>query len=74
MIDAAKIIDFEYRYREADLEELATPFLDIQKPLCDTQGSRSTARGWFHFHPRSGTEAKSRLPFAVLTKQRTGAK
>ena len=73
VIDAAKIMKLKYEFPEADLEELAAPFLDIRKrvvrfPTVKTHQARLIA-----ISTTSGTGSEV-TPFAVLTDKVRGRK
>ncbi len=73
VIDAAKIMKLKYEFPEADLEELAAPFLDIRKrvvrfPTVKTRQARLIA-----ISTTSGTGSEV-TPFAVLTDKVRGRK
>jgi acetaldehyde dehydrogenase / alcohol dehydrogenase len=44
VIDAAKIMKLKYEFPEADLEELAAPFLDIRKRVVRFPTEKRTTR------------------------------
>jgi acetaldehyde dehydrogenase/alcohol dehydrogenase len=73
VIDAAKIMKLKYESPDADLQELASPFLDIRKrvvrfPAPKTEGIRLVA-----VPTTSGTGSEV-TPFAVLTDKAAGRK
>jgi acetaldehyde dehydrogenase/alcohol dehydrogenase len=73
VIDAAKIMKLKYESPDADLQELAAPFLDIRKrvvrfPTAQTGGIRLVAA------PTTSGTGSEVTPFAVLTDKAAGRK
>ena len=73
MIDAAKIMKLKYESPEADLEELAAPFLDLRKRVIEYPKGESSAGTPDGDSTTSGTGSEV-TPFAVLTDKDRGRK
>ncbi len=70
VIDAAKIMKLKYESPEADLEELAAPFLDLRKRVVEYPTAKVNRARLIATPTTSGTGSEV-TPFAVLTdKQR----
>jgi acetaldehyde dehydrogenase/alcohol dehydrogenase len=71
IIDAAKIMKLKYESPEADLAELAAPFLDIRKRVVEypTEAQRSRRVCLIAVSTTSGTGSEV-TPFAVMTSGR----
>jgi acetaldehyde dehydrogenase / alcohol dehydrogenase len=69
VIDAAKIMKLQYESPEADLEELAAPFLDIRKRVVEFPGEAQKSRRvrLVAISTTSGTGSEV-TPFAVMTR------
>ena len=72
VIDAAKIMKLKYDSTDADLDELAAPFLDIRKRVVRFPADASRAR-LIAISTTSGTGSEV-TPFAVLTDKVSGRK
>jgi acetaldehyde dehydrogenase/alcohol dehydrogenase len=72
VIDAAKIMKLKYDSPDADLDELAAPFLDIRKRVVRFPADASRAR-LIAISTTSGTGSEV-TPFAVLTDKVSGRK
>ncbi|MGA2580819.1 MAG: bifunctional acetaldehyde-CoA/alcohol dehydrogenase [Bryobacteraceae bacterium] len=72
VIDAAKIMKLKYDSPDADLDELAAPFLDIRKRVVRFPADASRAR-LIAISTTSGTGSEV-TPFAVLTDKVRGRK
>ena len=71
VIDAAKIMKLKYESPEADLEELAAPFLDIRKRVVQYPTGKVSHARLIAMSTTSGTGSEV-TPFAVLsTRART---
>ena len=71
VIDAAKIMKLKYESPEADLEELAAPFMDIRKRVVEYPTEKVNRARLIAIPTTSGTGSEV-TPFAVLSI-RTGA-
>ena len=66
VIDAAKIMKLKYESPEADLEELAAPFLDLRKRVVEFPTEKVNRIRLIAISTTSGTGSEV-TPFAVLT-------
>ena len=73
MIDAAKIMKLKYESPEADLEELAAPFLDIRKRVVQYPTEKVNRSRLIAISTTSGTGSEV-TPFAVLFDKERGRK
>ena len=73
VIDAAKIMKLKYESPEADLEELAGPFLDLRKRVVQYPTEKVTQARLIAISTTSGTGSEV-TPFAVLTNKEQGRK
>jgi acetaldehyde dehydrogenase/alcohol dehydrogenase len=73
VIDAAKIMKLKYEFPEADLEELAAPFLDIRKRVVRFPTDKTNHARLIAISTTSGTGSEV-TPFAVLTDKVRGRK
>jgi acetaldehyde dehydrogenase/alcohol dehydrogenase len=73
VIDAAKIMKLKYESPEADLEELAAPFLDLRKRVVEYPTEKTNRARLIAISTTSGTGSEV-TPFAVLTDQERGRK
>jgi acetaldehyde dehydrogenase/alcohol dehydrogenase len=73
MIDAAKIMKLKYESPEADLEELAAPFLDIRKRVVQYPTEKINSSRLIAISTTSGTGSEV-TPFAVLFDKERGRK
>lgn len=73
IIDAAKIMKLKYESPDADLQELAAPFLDLRKRVAEYPKERVTRARLIAISTTSGTGSEV-TPFAVLTDQGRGRK
>ena len=73
VIDAAKIMKLKYESPEADLEELAAPFLDLRKRVVQYPTEKVNRARLVAVSTTSGTGSEV-TPFAVLTDKERGRK
>ncbi len=73
VIDAAKIMKLKYESPEADLEELAAPFLDLRKRVVQYPTEKVNRARLMAISTTSGTGSEV-TPFAVLTDKEHGRK
>jgi acetaldehyde dehydrogenase/alcohol dehydrogenase len=73
VIDAAKIMKLKYESPEADLEELAAPFLDIRKRVVQYPTEKINHSRLIAISTTSGTGSEV-TPFAVMTDKERGVK
>ncbi len=73
VIDAAKIMKLKYESPEADLEELAAPFMDIRKRVVEYPTEKVNRARLIAISTTSGTGSEV-TPFAVLTDKARGRK
>jgi acetaldehyde dehydrogenase/alcohol dehydrogenase len=73
VIDAAKIMKLKYQSPEADLYELASPFLDIRKRVVQYPAGKDHPTRLVAISTTSGTGSEV-TPFAVFTDKLTGRK
>ncbi len=73
VLDAAKIMKLKYESPEADLEELAAPFLDIRKRVVQYPSEKVNSARLIAISTTSGTGSEV-TPFAVLTDKERGRK
>lgn len=73
VIDAAKIMKLKYESPEADLEELAAPFMDIRKRVVEYPTQKINRARLVAISTTSGTGSEV-TPFAVLTDKERGRK
>jgi acetaldehyde dehydrogenase / alcohol dehydrogenase len=73
VIDAAKIMKLKYESPEADLEELAAPFLDLRKRVVEYPTKKVNVARLIAISTTSGTGSEV-TPFAVLTDKERGRK
>ncbi|HEY2118034.1 MAG TPA: bifunctional acetaldehyde-CoA/alcohol dehydrogenase [Candidatus Acidoferrum sp.] len=73
VIDAAKIMKLKYQSPEADLEELAMPFLDLRKRVVEYPTAKAIRVRLIAISTTSGTGSEV-TPFAVLTDKERGRK
>jgi acetaldehyde dehydrogenase/alcohol dehydrogenase len=73
VIDAAKIMKLKYESPEADLEELAAPFMDIRKRVVEYPTEKIHHARLVAISTTSGTGSEV-TPFAVLSDKERGRK
>jgi len=73
VIDAAKIMKLKYESPDADLEELAAPFLDLRKRVVEYPTEKINRVRLIAISTTSGTGSEV-TPFAVLTDKERGRK
>ena len=73
VIDAAKIMKLQYEFPDADLEELAAPFLDIRKRVVQYPTEKKNHARLIAISTTSGTGSEV-TPFAVMTDKERGFK
>ena len=73
IIDAAKIMKLKYESPEADLEELAAPFLDLRKRVVQYPTQKTNRARLIAIPTTSGTGSEV-TPFAVFTDKARGRK
>jgi len=73
VIDAAKIMKLKYESPDADLEELAAPFMDIRKRVVEYPTERVHRTRLIAISTTSGTGSEV-TPFAVLSDKARGRK
>jgi acetaldehyde dehydrogenase / alcohol dehydrogenase len=73
VIDAAKIMKLKYESPDADLEELAAPFMDIRKRVVEYPTERINRARLIAISTTSGTGSEV-TPFAVLSDKARGRK
>jgi acetaldehyde dehydrogenase / alcohol dehydrogenase len=73
VIDAAKIMKLKYESPDADLEELAAPFMDIRKRVIEYPTEKIHRARLIAISTTSGTGSEV-TPFAVLSDKERGRK
>jgi acetaldehyde dehydrogenase/alcohol dehydrogenase len=73
VIDAAKIMKLKYESPQADLEELAAPFLDLRKRVVQYPTEKTNHSQLIAISTTSGTGSEV-TPFAVLIDKERGRK
>ena len=73
VIDAAKIMKLKYESPQADLEELAAPFLDLRKRVVQYPTEKVHSARLIAISTTSGTGSEV-TPFAVLIDKKQGRK
>jgi acetaldehyde dehydrogenase/alcohol dehydrogenase len=73
VIDAAKIMKLKYESPQADLEELAAPFLDLRKRVVQYPTEKTNHAQLIAISTTSGTGSEV-TPFAVLIDKERGRK
>jgi acetaldehyde dehydrogenase/alcohol dehydrogenase len=73
VIDAAKIMKLKYEFPQADLDELAAPFLDIRKRVVEFPTEKTNHARLIAISTTSGTGSEV-TPFAVFTDKVRGRK
>ena len=73
VIDAAKIMKLKYESPDADLEELAAPFLDLRKRVVEYPTQKENRARLIAIPTTSGTGSEV-TPFAVLIDKERGCK
>src|SRR5579864_6279760 len=73
VIDAAKIMKLKYECPDADLEELAAPFMDIRKRVVEYPTEKINRARLIAISTTSGTGSEV-TPFAVLSDKARGRK
>src|SRR5437660_10581612 len=73
VIDVAKIMKLKYETPDADLEELAAPFMDIRKRVVEYPTTKINRARLVAISTTSGTGSEV-TPFAVLTDKLAGRK
>jgi acetaldehyde dehydrogenase/alcohol dehydrogenase len=73
VIDAAKIMKLKYESPDADLEELAAPFMDIRKRVVEYPTEKVHRARLIAISTTSGTGSEV-TPFAVLSDKERGRK
>ena len=73
VIDAAKIMKLKYESPQADLEELAAPFLDLRKRVVQFPTEKTNRARLIAISTTSGTGSEV-TPFAVLIDKERGRK
>lgn len=73
VIDAAKIMKLKYESPQADLEELAAPFLDLRKRVVQYPTEKINQSRLIAISTTSGTGSEV-TPFAVMTDKARGLK